>query len=291
MDKLKKLFGGLTITWKRLIIFAIVSGVYTGIMAMLPIVQNTSFKDISMSFEWWVLFGIIIIVNSASARDAAQKCFIFFLISQPLVYLVQVPFSPDGFSIFRFYPGWFVWTLFTVAMAYIGYQMKKQRWWGLLILAPMLLFVGFHYENFLSTAISFFPNHTLSAVFCVITLIVYPLCIFENKTLKRIGLVISLVIILLMTMLALADKKDFYHTSIMASSSSGIEFDDNTRVYLADEEYGHVYIEYDDHLDVYMMYAEFVKDGETELIIESPDNTKTVFKLIVDNSSYDLILQ
>ena len=40
-----------------------------------------------------------------------------------------------------------------------------------------------------------------------------------------------------------------------------------------------------------MMYAEFVKDGETELIIESPDNTKTVFKLIVDNSSYDLILQ
>lgn len=291
MGKIKRLFGGLNMNWKRLAAFAIISGVYTGIMAMLPWVRGTSFHDIAMSFEWWVLFGIMIITNSASAKEAAQKCFVFFLISQPLVYLVQVPFSPEGFRIFRFYPGWFVWTLLTVPMGYIGYQMKKERWWGLLILTPVLLFVGFHYESFLSTAISFFPHHILSAVFCIITLIIYPLCLFENRKLKRVGLMISVAIILLMSMLAMADQKEFYSTSLMASGSDGIEFDDSCRVYLADEEYGSVRIEYDEKLDTYMMNADLARDGETELVIESPDGTKTVFKLIVENSSYDLIAQ
>ncbi len=39
---MKKIFGGFNLTWKKLIIFAICSGVYTVVMAMLPAVQNTS---------------------------------------------------------------------------------------------------------------------------------------------------------------------------------------------------------------------------------------------------------
>jgi len=89
MKKVKKLFGGIDLNWKKLIIFAIIAGVYTAIMAMLPITKNTSFADIAISFEVWILFGILIIMNSKSAKDSALKCFIFFLISQPLVYLTQ----------------------------------------------------------------------------------------------------------------------------------------------------------------------------------------------------------
>ena len=93
---MKKLFGELNITWKKLIIFAIICGIYPAIMALLPITQDTSFRDIAISFEVWILFGIIIITNSNTAKESALKCFVFFLISQPLIYLVQVPFSHLG---------------------------------------------------------------------------------------------------------------------------------------------------------------------------------------------------
>ena len=46
---------------------------------MLPIAKDTSFADISMTFEWWVLFGVFIIMNSKSAKDSALKCVVFFL--------------------------------------------------------------------------------------------------------------------------------------------------------------------------------------------------------------------
>lgn len=89
---MKKLFGEIDFTWKKLIVFAILAGVYTAVMALIPITKDTSFRDIAIHFEVWILFGIIIICNSKSSKDSALKCFIFFLISQPLVYLLQVPF-------------------------------------------------------------------------------------------------------------------------------------------------------------------------------------------------------
>ncbi len=69
-------------------------------MAILPITADTSFRDISVYLEWWILFGTIIICNSKSPKDSALKYFIFFLISQPLIYLIEVPFSSMGFGYF-----------------------------------------------------------------------------------------------------------------------------------------------------------------------------------------------
>ena len=109
----KMMFGGFNLTWKRLIIFAVIAGVYTAIMALLPITYDTSFRDIAIMFEWWILMGIIIISNSKSPLDSALKCFVFFLISQPLVYLVQVPFSSMGWGLFGYYRYWFIVTLLT----------------------------------------------------------------------------------------------------------------------------------------------------------------------------------
>ena len=56
---MKKLFGGINLTWKKLIIFALATGTYTAIMAILPITKETSFRDIAIQFEWWILFAII----------------------------------------------------------------------------------------------------------------------------------------------------------------------------------------------------------------------------------------
>ena len=138
MEKVKKLFGGIDLTWKKVIIFSIIAGVYTAIMSMLPIVKDTSFEDIKVSFEVWILFGIIIIMNSKSAKDSALKCFVFFLISQPLVYLIQDVIKHSNLFM-AYYRNWIVWTILTIPMGFIGYFMKKDKWWGLVILTPMLV--------------------------------------------------------------------------------------------------------------------------------------------------------
>ena len=118
MKKLNKLFGGIDLTWKKLIIFAIIAGIYTAIMAMLPIAKDTSFSDLTARFEVWILFGILIIMNSKSAKDSAMKCFVFFLISQPLVYLVQDVINHSNLFI-TYYRYWFMWTIATIPMGFV----------------------------------------------------------------------------------------------------------------------------------------------------------------------------
>ena len=47
---IKKLFGGIDLTWKKLVIFAVIAAVYTAAMAIIPITNNTSFRDITATF-------------------------------------------------------------------------------------------------------------------------------------------------------------------------------------------------------------------------------------------------
>ena len=288
---MKKLFGGIHFTWPGVILFAVICGVYTGVMALIPATMDTSFRDISISFEWWILFALILIANSKSPLDSALKVFVFFLVSQPLVYLVQVPFSPDGFGLFRYYPSWFVWTLFTFPMAFVGHYMKKDKWWGLLILAPILVFLGYHYAGFLKEAVSFFPNHLLSAIFCAVTLILYPLVLFQDKKIRLAGLVISLVILVAMSVIGIAGRHSaVYSTELMGSGgdTAGVEFDDTYQVRLADEAYGSVSIIYEDSLQCYMIHADFTKTGQTQLVLESPTGEQYVYDLTIYRYSYDV---
>ena len=78
---MKKLFGGINLTWKKLIVFSILIAIYVAVMMVIPITKDTSFRDIGTTFEWWILFGVLIIVNSKSPVDSMLKCFVFFLIS------------------------------------------------------------------------------------------------------------------------------------------------------------------------------------------------------------------
>ena len=76
---MKKIFGGINLTWPKVIIMAIIVGIYTAVMALLPVANDTSFSDLKVTFEVWIFFGIFIIMNSKSALDSALKCFVFFL--------------------------------------------------------------------------------------------------------------------------------------------------------------------------------------------------------------------
>lgn len=194
---MKKLFGGIDLTWKKLIIFAILAGVYTATMAIIPIAKDTSFSDIAVTLEWWILFGIIIISNSKSPKDSALKCFVFFLISQPLIYLIQVPFSWQGWHLFSFYKYWFIWTLACLPMGYIGYYIKKDNILSVIILLPALILLSFLGIGFFRSAIENFPHHLLSGIFCFTSIIFIILGVLNKKKNKIItfGIIILFIIV------------------------------------------------------------------------------------------------
>ena len=68
-----------------------------------------------------IFFAVIIMSNCKKPLESALKTFAFFLISQPLIYLLQVPFSPMGWGLFSYYPYWFYWTPATFPMAFVGW--------------------------------------------------------------------------------------------------------------------------------------------------------------------------
>ena len=285
---MKKLFGGLNLTWPKIILMAVLAGAYTALMALLPAAKDTSFADISISFEVWILFGILIITNSKTPVESALKCFVFFLISQPLVYLIQVPFSQLGWGIFVYYKYWFIWTLFTLVMGYVGWYMRREKWWSLVILGAMLVLLAYHYSGFLREAISFFPNHLLSALFCVVTMLVYPLYIFEKKQLRVAGAIISAVLILGVTVFVLVNGRTAYETEPLLNGSQGAVFDDTYTVELADPAYGSVEIRYEEGIEDYVVHAAFTKTGTTQIILTAPDGTQQIFDIDIGRDTYDI---
>jgi hypothetical protein len=285
---MKKIFGNINLTWPKLILFAVIAGVYTAAMALLPIAKNTSFADLVESFEVWILFGILIILNSKSPLDSALKCFVFFLISQPLVYLIQVPFTALGWQIFTYYRPWFIWTLLTLPMGYVGYYLKQGKWWGLLILAPILLLLGEHIYRYMGRMMFDFPHHLLTVLFCIGTMILYPFVIFEDKKIRTIGCAISAVIAAGAMIFALMNR-NVYTTDVLTNNgSAGAVFDDTYSVYLEDESLGTVSIIYNEAIEDYMVRAQFVKSGTTNLVLTDANGKKTVFHLIVEPDTYDI---
>ena len=286
MKALKRLFGGLELTWPRVIAAALIAGAYTGLMAMLPITKDTSFRNIAISFEGWILLGVLIIMNSRSPLDSALKCFVFFLISQPLCYLVQVPFSSLGWGIMDYYRNWIIWTLLTLPMGYFGWYLKKDKWWGLLILTPPMLLLGYQLSLFAALTAYWLPHHLLSTLFCIAVLILCPLAIFEDKKVRTAGLVISGLIILAALGIAVL-RPNVYNTTVLTDGGdAGAVFDGTYSARLEDESFGTVSISYNENIESWMVDAGFRRGGRTNLILEDAHGGKTVYELDIGYSNF-----
>ena len=283
---MQKLFGGIDLTWPKLAAAAAAAGVFTAVMAILPAFRDTSFHPITVTLEIWILFGILIIMNSRSNRDAALKCFVFFLISQPLVYLIQVPFSALGWGIFGYYKYWFLWTILCLPMGYIGYYMKKGKWWGYLILLPMILLTGYSYRTYLSDFLFYRPRFILICLFCIAAMILYPVAIFEDKRIRKAGALIGTAAVLACTVLCLL-RPPVYSTELMVNSEEHV-FDDTYSVRLEDSRYGDVEIRYLDSLEDYAVHGDLKRAGETVLILESPSGEKTEYDVQIKRNWYDI---
>lgn len=286
MKVINKLFGGINLNWKKLILFAISCGLYAGIIAIIPIFKNTSFADITISFEVWILFGIIIILNSKSPKDSALKCFIFFLLSQPLIYLIQIPFNSLGWNIFMYYKYWAIWTILVLPIGYIGFYIKKNNWLSFLILLPILLFLGYHLYNFVLSFNYSPPHHILSIVFCIITIIAYSLFILKKSCIRITCFIVSALIVVTASAYALINPI-CYSTSIAASSNDQI-FDINYRIELDNNNLGNIYIvKSDSDIDQFEIKGDFKRAGTTELRLISPDGKVVRYWLDVDYMTYD----
>ncbi len=285
-SSIKKLFGGIELTWPKLIVFAVAAGVFTAAMAIIPALEYTSFIAITVTFEAWVLFGIIIIMNSRSNLDSALKCFVFFLISQPIVYLLQVPFSWQGWNLFGYYKYWFIWTVLCFPMGFIGYYMKKGKWWGYIILLPMLVLTAYSYLTYFPRFLFYCPRFILVSLFCVCAMILYPVLIFDSKRIKIFGAAVGTAAAVVLTVLCLLDPP-VYSTEIMASNDEH-SFDASYSVSLEDGRYGDVEIRYVPGVEDYMVHADFKRAGKTVFTLQSPNGEKTEYDLRIEIDKYEI---
>lgn len=204
LAKFRNLYGNCKMSWLKVILFAVIAGLYTGIVMLIPVLENTSFQDIGINLEWWVIFAVIIVVNCQKNWEAMLKCFIFFLISQPLVYLVEVVFGPltTEMAIYYYRVIWFRWTIAVLPGAFIAYYCQKQNWIGAFILGcgnTLQLLLGLTY---IAKCVSEFPYHGLSAIVCIASIFVMSFSIQKQKKYCIASLVIPLTITALLIVLA-----------------------------------------------------------------------------------------
>lgn len=195
MKALRKLFFETKMTWPRVIIFALATAVLTAAVMIIPIFRDTSFENIGVTYEAWILFAIIIIMNCEKPLEAGLKTMVFFLISQPLIYLLQVPFSSAGWGLFGYYRFWFILTLLTLPGGMIAWFVKKDNIMSALILSVATGFLGLHFVEFLKPCIDNFPKYVLSLIFIVAEIVVLILALLKNKK----GRIITAVITVLAT--------------------------------------------------------------------------------------------
>lgn len=192
LEKLKK---SLTreMTWPRLLIISVASAVVVAVLNCIPALENTSFTVPAETTEVWVVLAVYIIMNCKGYKDAVIKTFVFFLVSQPLIYLIEVPFKEAGWGLFSYYGFWAFITVLTIPGSAIAYRVKKGDWISALILsvANGMMIIGILYR--VQTLIYEFPRYLLMFIFCFITPIIFNLLLLKDKKSKIIAFALVVV--------------------------------------------------------------------------------------------------
>ena len=191
----EKIYGGLHMSWPAVILFAVATAVLSAVFLLVPIFHGTSFARMGETFEAWIFFAILIMANCKKPLESALKTFVFFVISQPLIYLLQVPFSEMGWSLLGYYRFWILWTLLTFPMAYAGWYIRRKDWLSLLILAPILLALTSDYVNSFVHSSRHFPYMLVTALFCLAQVLIYLFRFTENRWQKLIGFFVPLLVV------------------------------------------------------------------------------------------------
>ena len=126
--------------------------------------------------------------------EAAAKCFVFFLVSQPLVYGVEILFGSLSLEMGLYYYRaiWLPATLLTLPGGFAAFFCKKQSVPGAVILGlgcAIEAMLGVWYAE---CAAGSFPHHLLSALFCAVCAVGLPLRLQKKPLCRAVALGIPL---------------------------------------------------------------------------------------------------
>ncbi len=193
-----RLYGGLYMTWLTVILYAVGAAVLTSVFLILPLFKDTSFERMGVTLEAWIFFAVILMANCKKPLESALKTFVFFLVSQPLIYLIQVPFTVQGWGIFHYYRYWFIWTVLTFPAAFVGWYITKKNWLGVLILAPVLGFLGYTAYETGAACFRAFPHLLIAALFCLMQIALYVFVFFPKTPQRLVGVLIPVIVIVVL---------------------------------------------------------------------------------------------
>ena len=181
-------------TWTRVVIAAVTCAILAAAVLLIPQTDGTSFRNIGVTPEFWLVCAVFIVMNCSSPVEAGLKAFVFFLISQPLIYLLQVPFFDGGFEIFRYYPRWGFYTLLCLPGGMIAWLVKKGGVSGALILSVASGGLGVFAVLFAETTVRDFPKYLISVLFCAFFAVLLPLVLMKTPRDRAVALVITLAV-------------------------------------------------------------------------------------------------
>ena len=159
-------------TWPVVAAFAAIIGIYVGVINQIPILYDTSFRDIAVSYEWWVLFAVLIVSNCKNAKEAGLKCLVFFLISQPVIFLVELPSIGLDKVLYYYTKIWLPITLLTLPGGAIAFYAKKQNALGAVVLSIGNTIVALMGVSYFLKLYSAFPRHLLTVISCASIIVV-----------------------------------------------------------------------------------------------------------------------
>jgi len=271
MKTLNKLFFEIEMTWKRVILFAIITGVFTGVVMLIHALDNTSLHNIGVTYEAWILFAVIICSNCKKPVEAGLKTFVFFLISQPLVYLTMWS-EYQGFP-WHYYRFWFILTILTLPGGFIAWLIKRKDILGTLVLSCANVFLGMCATADLINIIRVggFPWGLLTVIFCYAQIVVYIALYVPDKKNRILAIILAVGVSIGFNLPAALGH---------VKSSSGMPaegFTETTVIELDDERIATV-IPGEDYLDVTAH-----KIGETVMHCTFDDGTTKDYTIIVDN--------
>lgn len=196
MSKFYNMFNRINMSWIKVIILSLVCGVIPGLLMIPDFLIGTSLQNPGISYEFWVFMALLIALNCKKPVEAGLKTFVFFLISQPIIYLVQVPFSWMGWNLFSYYPFWAVLTLFTLPGGMLAWFVKKGNWLSVAILSVANVLLSFILVYLFTDMLNKFPKGIIAVLFIIFEIIFFTCMLLKGKKKRIVAFAIALVAII-----------------------------------------------------------------------------------------------
>ena len=113
-----------------------------------------------------MLFAVLIVSNCKNTKEAGLKCLVFFLIRQPIIYLIELPMLGWDKAMYYYLRIWLPITLLTLPGGAIAFYAKKQNALGAVVLSIGNTVVALLGVSYFQKLCHSFPRHLLTVVSC-----------------------------------------------------------------------------------------------------------------------------